>query len=146
VFLGGRYVIGELFDAQTSIGLFIGAFVLLLLLRILLRRPWLANGAFFLILFVPFTNGFTTDYVDWIISAILVAIILVTMIRFGLLSFVVLAFVVPLFLSFPTTADFSTWYAGVGLIGPLVALALAGYGFWVALAGRPIFRDELAGA
>jgi serine/threonine-protein kinase len=146
VFLGGRYVIGELFDAQTSIGVFIGAFVLLLLLRILLRRPWLANGAFFLILFVTFTNGFTTDYVDRIISAILVTIILVTMIRFGLLSFVVLAFVVPLFANFPTALDFSTWYAGVGLIGPLVALALAGYGFWIALAGRPIFRDELLGA
>ncbi|MHC4381372.1 MAG: serine/threonine-protein kinase [Planctomycetota bacterium] len=146
VLLGGRYVIGELFEAQTGIGVFIGAFVLLLLLRILLRRPWLANGAFFLILFIPFTDGFTSDYMDWIISAILSAIILVTMIRFGLLSFVVMALVVPLFASFPTTLDFSTWYAGVGLIGPLAALALAGYGFWVALAGRPIFRDELAAA
>jgi serine/threonine-protein kinase len=146
VFLGGRYVIGELFDAQTGIGVFIGAFVLLLLLRILLRHPWLANGAFFLILFVPFTDGFTTDYMDWIIGAIVVAVILITMIRFGLLSFVVMALVVPLFASFPTTLDFSSWYAGVGLIGPLVALALAGYGFWIALAGRPIFRDELLGA
>jgi serine/threonine-protein kinase len=145
VFLGGRYVIGELFDAQTGIGVFIGAFVLLLLLRILLRRPWLANGAFFLILFVPFTDGFTTDYMDWVIGAIVVAILLITMIRFGLLSFVVMALVVPLFANFPTTLDFSTWYAGVGFIGPLVALALAGYGFWIALAGRPIFRDELAG-
>jgi hypothetical protein len=83
---------------------------------------------------------------DWIIGAIVVAVILITMIRFGLLSFVVMALVVPLFASFPTTLDFSSWYAGVGLIGPLVALALAGYGFWIALAGRPIFRDELLGA
>ncbi|MHC4767817.1 MAG: serine/threonine-protein kinase [Planctomycetota bacterium] len=146
VFLGGRYVIGELFDAQTGIGVFIGAFVLLLLLRILLRRPWLANGAFSLILFVLFTGGFTSDYMDWIIGAVLTAVILITMIRFGLLSFVVMALVVPLFASFPTTLDFSIWYAGVGLIGPLVALALAGYGFWIALAGQPIFRDELLGA
>jgi len=145
VFLGGRYVIGELFEAQNGIGIFIGAFVLLLLLRILLRRPWLANGAFFLILFVLFTEGFTSDLMDWIISATAVAVILITMIRFGLLSFVVFAFVFPLFVSFPTTLDFSSWYAGVGLIGPLVAVALAGYGFWIALAGRPIFRDELAG-
>jgi hypothetical protein len=47
---------------------------------------------------------------------------------------------------FPATLDFSAWYAGIGVIGPLTALALAGYGFWVALAGQPIFRDELAGA
>jgi hypothetical protein len=146
LFLGGRYVVGVLFEAQTGIGIFIGAFVLLLLLRIMLRRPWLANGAFFLILFALFADGFTSDYMDWIISVIMVAVILITMIRFGLLSFVVMAFVFPLFASFPTTLDFSSWYAGVGLIGPLVALALAGYGFWIALAGRPIFRDELLGA
>ncbi|MHC4320429.1 MAG: serine/threonine-protein kinase, partial [Planctomycetota bacterium] len=144
VFLGGRHVVGELFWAQTGIGVFIGAFVLLLLLRILLRRPWLANGAFYLILFVIFTDGFTTDYMDWIRGAIVVAIILITMIRFGLLSFAALAFVLTLFADFPTTLDSSSWYAGVGIIGPLVALALAGYGFWVALAGRPLFRDELA--
>ncbi|MHC4421861.1 MAG: hypothetical protein ACYS1E_14845, partial [Planctomycetota bacterium] len=65
---------------------------------------------------------------------------------FGLLSFAALAFVLTLFADFPTTLDSSSWYAGVGIIGPLVALALAGYGFWVALAGRPLFRDELAGA
>ncbi|MHC4219071.1 MAG: serine/threonine-protein kinase [Planctomycetota bacterium] len=144
VFLGGRYVIGALFEAQTGIGIFIGAFVLLLLLRILLRRPWLANGAFYLLLLVLFTQGFTTDYMDWIISVTLAAIFLVTMIRFGLLSFVVMALVFPLLASFPTTLDLSSWYAGAGLIGPLAALALAGYGFWIALAGRPLFRDELA--
>jgi serine/threonine-protein kinase len=144
VLLGGRYVIGQLFMAQTSIGIFIGAFVLLLLLRILLRRPWLANGAFCLVLLFVFTDGFTAGYMDWIMGLIVVAIILVTMIRFGLLAFVVMALVVPLFAAFPTTLDFSTWYAGVGLIGPLAALALAGYGFWISLAGRPLFRDELA--
>jgi hypothetical protein len=146
VLLGGPYVIGALFDAQTSIGIFIGAFVLLLLLRIVLRRPWLANGAFCLIIITLFTGGFTRDPMEWIGSAIAVAILLITMIRFGLLSFVVMSLAVPLIASFPTTLDFSAWYAGIGVIGPLVALALAGYGFWVALAGRPIFRDELLGA
>ncbi len=143
---GGRHVIGSLFEAQTGIGVFIGAFVLLLLLRILLRQPWLANGAFFLILFFLFTDALTTNWVDWIASAIVVAMILLTMIRFGLLSFVVLSFAFPVLALFPATLDFEKWYAGIGAIGPLVLLGLAGWGFWVSLAGRPIFRDELLGA
>jgi serine/threonine-protein kinase len=143
--LGGRHVVSYLFDAQTSIGLFIGAFVLLLLLRIVLRRTWLASGSFILVLLVLFTDGFTGDFVAWITGAIMAMIILVTMIRFGLLALVVLALAYPLLMGFPTTLDFSSWYAGIGAIGPLVVLALAGCGFWIALAGRPLFRDELAG-
>jgi serine/threonine-protein kinase len=144
--LGGRHAVSDLFDAQKGIGFFIGAFVLLLLLRILMRRPWLANGAFALIMLVLFTDGLTADYFDWIGTAITIAIILVTMIRFGLLSFIVLAFSYALLAGCPFMLDFSSWYAGVGLVGPLAALALAGCGFWIALAGRPIFRDELIGA
>ncbi|MHC4447900.1 MAG: hypothetical protein ACYSXF_08995 [Planctomycetota bacterium] len=146
VFRGARYVMGGLLDAQTGIGVFIGAFVLLLLLRIVLRRMWPAIIALFVILLVLFTEGFTERLDDWIWSGLMAAVLLVTMIRFGLLSLVVMAFVVPLFLMFPLTLDFSHWYAGLGMVGPAVVVALGAYGFWTALAGQPLFRDELAGA
>ena len=64
---GGRYIAGGLFDAQTEIGVFIGAFVLLLLLRIVLRRPWVANGAFVLVTFGLFT-GFSFAEPTWIVG------------------------------------------------------------------------------
>ncbi len=143
---GGRHVIATLFEAQTGIGVFIGAFVLLLLLRILFRKPWLANGAFVALLLVLFTGGFTTDWVDWIVSAFVIVMILITMIRFGLLSLVVLSFAYPVLAIFPATFDLEHWYAGIGAIGPLAIVGLAAWGFWVSLAGRPIFRDELLGA
>ena len=146
VFRGARYVAGALLDAQTGIGVFIGAFVLLLLLRIVLRRMWPAIIAFFVILLVLFTEGFTESLDQWIGSGLIAAVLLVTMIRFGLLSLVVMAFVVPLFFMFPLTVDFSHWYAALGMVAPAVVVALGAYGFWTALAGQPLFRDELAEA
>ncbi len=53
-----------------------------------------------------------------------------------------MAIAVPL-LSPPLTLDFDRWYAVTALTAPLALIVLAGYAFWVALAGRPIFRDEL---
>ena len=84
--------------------------------------------------------------VYWTVSLLVAVVFLVIMIRFGLLSLVVMVFVAPLFFSSPTTFDLSRWYAGASLIGPLIAVALAAYGFWISLAGRPIFKDSLLDA
>ena len=44
----------------------------------------------------------------------------------------------------PLTTDLSSWYAGRTIIGLLFLVVLAGYGFWISLAGRPLFaRDFL---
>ena len=42
------------------------------------------------------------------------------------------------------TSDFDAWFAPYGVADMAILLALAGYGFWVSLAGRPIFNDMLA--
>ena len=140
---GGRYVAGGLLGAQKSVGIWIGAFVLLLLLRMVLRRQWLAVVAFYVVLLGIFSGGFAADPEDWLVAIIFPLLILVTMIRFGLLSLVVMGLVVPLLIGYPTTVDFSSWHAGAGAIGPAAALALGVAGFWISLAGRPLFRDEL---
>jgi len=41
------------------------------------------------------------------------------------------------------TADPSAWYAGRSLTVVLVLAALAGYGFYISLAGRPLVGDRL---
>ncbi len=144
---GGGYIIGELFDSQSGVGIFLGAFVFLLLLRIVLRLGWLANTAFVLVIFGLFTEGLSVKDPGWIVvwltSAAMAVIVLVTMIRFGLLSLIVMAFTAGLCFQFPATLDFSRWYAGTGIVGPVVVVGLAAYGFWISLAGRPLFRDEL---
>jgi len=39
--------------------------------------------------------------------------------------------------------DFETWFAPYGMAELAILLALAAYGFWVSLAGQPIFKDML---
>ncbi len=46
--LGGSCVLGELFYCLTSVVPFAGVFVLMLLLRLVLRRQWLASLALYL--------------------------------------------------------------------------------------------------
>jgi hypothetical protein len=40
---------------------------------------------------------------------------------------------------FPLTTQFSAWYAGFGLTGILLIVALAFYGFYTSLGGRAVF-------
>jgi len=141
--LGSRYVIGQIFSAQGAVGEFIGFFILLLILRIVLRKPWLAVATMVLITVAMFSDFFSAPIEQWINGLAVVSILLFVLIRFGLLALLATALATGLLWGFPTTFDFSKWYAGIGLWGPLLVLALAGYGFWVALAGQPLFRDEL---
>ncbi len=51
--LGGSCVLGELFYCLTSVVPFAGVFVLMLLLRLVLRRQWLASLALYLFMVEP---------------------------------------------------------------------------------------------
>ncbi|MCP3905426.1 MAG: serine/threonine protein kinase [Planctomycetes bacterium] len=42
------------------------------------------------------------------------------------------------------TPDLDAWYAPYGLAEAAILLVLAGYGFWVSLAGQPIFKHVVA--
>jgi len=44
----------------------------------------------------------------------------------------------------PMTTDLSAWYGPYAIASFVVIFAVAGYGFWLALAGQPIFKDILA--
>jgi len=43
----------------------------------------------------------------------------------------------------PLTRDFSAWYAGASLSVVVLLLAVAGFGFYASLGGRPLLREEL---
>jgi serine/threonine-protein kinase len=60
--------------------------------------------------------------------------------RYGLLALIVAIYFVHLVIFFPITSDFSAWYATDFVVALLIALALAGFGFYTALAGEPLFR------
>jgi len=116
----------------------------LFLLRVLLRKPWIASTAF-TIIFALAVGGIPENHQVLAVTMNLLpaaSIVLVT-IRFGLLAMTATFFVTEVLLYFPVTTDLSTWYAPSTLFAYAVVLAVAGYAFRMAVAGRPLFRNGI---
>ena len=113
----------------------LGFALLFFLLRAVLRKEWLAAGAFALIMAVPLEGG---GLIAWALGLVGTAALILVFLRFGLLA-LVFGNYFHHFLEFPLTTDSSAWYAGTSLFLLLVLAALAVYGFRIALAGRPMF-------
>jgi hypothetical protein len=131
--ISGR-VIGELFVSLAFL-------FVLFLLRTLLRNQWAAAVACVLLftVFYAAANGVLfapAGLVSWLITSALTVFLLI---RFGLLAVVVSGVFNDILGSFPLTTQMSSWYAGLSLAGILLMAALAFYGFYTSLGGRPIF-------
>jgi predicted Ser/Thr protein kinase len=127
----------------NSIGQTLFWFLLIFVLRTILRREWLAAAAFVL-LFTAF-RAFASTGPVWLeaaFAALETALLVFVMLRFGLAALIASMLAYMLLLVFPITADFSAWYAGTSLFALLSLAALAAYAFHAALAGRPLLRDE----
>jgi serine/threonine-protein kinase len=139
-FLGARAIISDL---SLALGpqLFIPLAILfvLFLLRALLRKEWAAAVAFVLLFTVLEAAGSQFDPVVLVVSLIFWALAVFLLIRFGLLAFVVSGFFNNLVFGFPLTTQGSVWYAGISLAGILLMAAMAFYGFYTSLGGRPVF-------
>jgi hypothetical protein len=61
------------------------------------------------------------------------------LIRLGFLAGVAAAFVMFCLQFLPLTTHGSAWYAGISLAGILLLAAIAFYGFYTSLGGRPVF-------
>jgi hypothetical protein len=122
----------------------LGLFLLLLLTTFLLRREWLAAAALWLILALAWGLAFGNSAAEWTYILLATGILTFLLLRFGLLVFVVADFYLLHSDRYPFTSDLSAWYAPYSHLAVLVALAVAVYGFFVALAGRPLFRRRLS--
>jgi hypothetical protein len=141
---GLRHAISALAGLHTTavLNMLVGIMALLGL-RLLLRKTWIAviltSGLFFIM--VSPGQG---DIRPFIISfLVLAAIHWFVLFRFGLLPILVGATISDLLQNLPLTFDLTAWYAHVTLLTLAVVLGLAGWGFWVSLAGRPLFRDQI---
>jgi hypothetical protein len=142
--MGERYCLAEFFHFQaTAISNGLSLLLLLLLLRIVLRKQFLAAGVYVLYGALILTIGVGHPYISWFVGAVASTLLVVLLMRFGLLAVVSFAFV-RLLLSYPITADLSAWHAAGTTLLPLgVIVVLAGYGFHLSLAGRPLIRDAI---
>ena len=121
---------------------------LLFMLRVLLRKQWLAVVVILAIFCVPETLLGQDSYrggalvVSVLYNVLVVGLFLVLLVRFGLFALISFFFW-DMILQLPTTTDLSAWYGGSTLLAAAVAVALAGYGFHTALAGRSLIKEEL---
>ena len=65
------------------------------------------------------------------------------LIRWGVLPMIVASFIFEVAIHTPLTTDFTAWYSGPTMLALATVLALAISSFSVALAGRPLFEEEL---
>jgi hypothetical protein len=97
---------------------------------------------------VVFLNAADTENQSaWVLLArglILNSLTVFVLIRLGFLALVAsVIFHLCLLENFPLTTQGSTWYAGLGLAGILLMGAMAFYGFYTSLGGRPVFGGAL---
>jgi len=115
-------------------------FMLLFLLRILLRKQWLASVAF-VVLWVAFRTLSGTSSSLWL-SALFLApiygVLLLIQVRFGLLALMLTLFVFNTTLHMMMTMNFGAWY---GESSAAIVVVLAGMALWgckLALGNRPL--------
>jgi predicted Ser/Thr protein kinase len=117
-------------------------FVLIFILRVVLRRDWLAAGAFVAIyMILNAVAAPASPVLSALFGGLENALLVFTMLRFGLVALIASSFVYVLMLLFPITADFSAWYAGTSLFALISVAVMAAFALHASLAGRPLFDD-----
>jgi hypothetical protein len=120
----------------------LGVFFVLFLLRLLLRKDWLA-GIAAVILFSASALNDENRVFSIVMLALIWAAILLVLKKFGLLAMVTGLVVQNVLILFPVTTHFSRWYAPPALAGLAFIAALAFYGFQMARAGQPVFSGSV---
>jgi Protein kinase domain len=137
--LGVRLALGGLLFYVLAFLLYsLLIFFFLFLLRLLFKRDWIA--AIILVLVATGTNT-PGEYpvLNYLVLGIIWISIVLILKKVGLLALVVGLVVQNVLVVFPMTSHLSRWYANAGLTGIVVIAALLAYGFFIGLAGRPLF-------
>jgi len=124
---------------------FLGPLIILFLLfvlRVAVRKEWLAAILCVAILGLISSPAMYYPAVDWPIGLLVDALSVFLLMRYGLLVLIASTALANLLLTVPRTLDFSLWYAPMGMLPLVVAALIAFYGFRISLAGQPLIQDE----
>jgi serine/threonine-protein kinase len=141
---GVRWNLGEivhLFEASLF-DVLLYTFILFVV-RLVLRKESLVAAVFILVAGAINSFGTTFPTVDWPANLLVAAIFTAVMLRLGLLAAIVSYTTYTILYNMPRTLDFSSWYAGLGMIPVVLLIGVAWYGFRLSLAGRKVLRSEL---
>jgi len=142
--MGGRVALGAwLRQWPQSIQTTLVFFLVLLALKVLLRKEWIAALVFIAIFAVP--RGLSSSYMKIELPAeiIVYAIAVLIVIRFGLVPLACAIFTIDMTSGIPFSADLSTWYMTTSILAFMSVLVLAGWGFYHSLGGRPLWKVEI---
>ena len=117
-------------------------FFLFFLLRLVLRKSWLAAIAMSLLFCIP-SLGAQNPLIDALFTAPFFLAYLFILHRFGLVALAALYFIDQLADSMPITMPLNAWYAEGGVIAVVAILLFALYGFQMSRAGKPLFGTSL---
>jgi serine/threonine protein kinase len=115
-------------------------FFMLFLLRLLLRKEWIAGLAYVVVITFATSTSSTTPLVDYPLNAMAFGVFAFTLLRFGLLAAMVTSLVGQV-LAFSWMFDSSAWYAGMALMPSVLVAMMTVYGFRVSLAGRKLIGE-----
>jgi serine/threonine-protein kinase len=148
---GPRVQIGECLGSTFSVFFALLILFLFLGVRLLVKRQWLAVvvvlalNAFMGAAFAPADASRAVMCLGIVLNTAWMMVHLIVLLRFGLLASVFASFFTQI-CRVPAMLGLAGWQAGGSWIALIFLAALAGYGCVTAMAGRPLFKDELAEA
>jgi hypothetical protein len=117
-------------------------FLVLFVLRALLKKQWLA-ASLLVALFASLESWGQTDwYLELPFEILILSILVITLLRFGLLASAFAMFVVNFTVNTFLTLDFEAWYGQSSAIVLIVVVGLALWAFKLSLGDRPLFSPE----
>jgi predicted Ser/Thr protein kinase len=121
-------------------------FLVLFVLRLVLRRQWLAALAFVLIFAASdlANDDSSVTIASAVIRLLIYGILVLIMLRLGFFALMVTMFVVNTVIALYLTTDFGAWYGQSSLMVVVLFCAFAYWGFHLSLAGRPLFAETSA--
>jgi hypothetical protein len=147
---GGRFAVGELFRiALVSTAAALTFMMVFLLLRMICRKTWIAGGVLCLVWgagqALPLVGlwGPAAGLFALVVFTVISILNVVVLVRFGLLAAVAAFLLGGLGQLAVVTLEASSPLFGIGLFITAVALALAAFGAFTSLAGRPWMADNL---
>jgi hypothetical protein len=146
---GARYLFGlQLSRLGVSVFFTTGTILVLVLLRSVVRRTWVADALFVVLLtsvFYPLSPATIATLARWLFNALAAATTVWVLRRFGLLALAAMTCTSPMVRDAPLAV--ASWYAAYSLTTPLLIAAVAAWSLYVILTSRPgVASRQSAGA
>ncbi|HUE44508.1 MAG TPA: serine/threonine-protein kinase [Candidatus Sulfotelmatobacter sp.] len=140
---GFREAIGYYFNVATnSIQGALAFFLLLVLIKFIVRNQWLALAIFVAIELTPRMLGSEHVILDFVVWTLVYGIAALAVVRFGLIALGIGVFLADVLLNVPYSLDFSNWYAAHNLVLVFSFFAIGVWGFYLSLGGNKLVKPE----